>query len=72
MVGIGWKAGNPRRPGVKEVASVPLHIRITPEERAMWAGLARYLELSVSELVRSAVEEKRDRLVAAGKKPPRK
>ena len=38
----------------------------------MWAGLARYLELSVSELVRSAVEEKRDRLVAAGKKPPRK
>ncbi len=49
-----------------------LQIRVTPEERAEVMALARYLKCTVSDLVRQLVAQERARLVADGKRPPKR
>jgi hypothetical protein len=49
-----------------------IRARVTPEEHAEFDALARYLQLSLSDLVRRLLKAERARLVAEGKKPPRR
>jgi hypothetical protein len=46
--------------------------RVTPEEHAEIDALAEYLLVSVSDLIRRLLKEERARLVAMGKRPPRR
>jgi hypothetical protein len=49
-----------------------IRARVTPEEHAEFDALAAYLQLSLSDLMRRLLKAERARLVAAGKKPPRR
>lgn len=61
-----------RRLDQKETSAVWLNLRLTEEEKAEWKALARYLQMTVSDLLRNLVSAKREQLIAEGKKPPRK
>jgi hypothetical protein len=60
-----------RRP-TKETSDVSFRFRLTATELAEARGLADYLELELSELLRQLLREKRRQLVADGKRPPLK
>jgi len=49
-----------------------IRARVTPEEHQEFDALAAYLQLSLSDLVRRLLKEERARLVALGKRPPRR
>ena len=61
-----------RRPDQKQPSIVSVIFRVTPEEREEWKALARYLKVSLSDLMRRLQREERTRLLADGRKPPRK
>jgi hypothetical protein len=43
-------------------------LRITPGEYRRWEELAQALKLSIAQMIRGAVQEKRERMIAAGLK----
>ena len=61
-----------RRNDQKETSTVLVNLRLTPEERDEWKALARYLQASMSDLMRRLQREERARLVAQGLRPPKK
>lgn len=62
------KKGNAtaQRPGTDEFSDKGLRVRLTPKEHEMWSELAHALKVGLSAMVRDAVREKRERMIAAG------
>jgi hypothetical protein len=61
-----------RRLGANGKSDIRRQIRLTPEEAAEADGIAEYLEITFSDLVRESIKEKRKLMVAAGQRPPRR
>ncbi len=59
-----------RRPGQRQNSSVLLNIRVTPEEADEIKGLAYYLRVPYSEMLRTLAKDKRRQLLDEGKRPP--
>ena len=47
-------------------------VRVTPEEHDELTALARYLGETAADMIRRLINDERARLVASGKKPPRR
>lgn len=60
-----------RRPG-KAASVETLRYRATADEAAAHKALAEYLEVTLSDLIRDLMAQKRRTLVAEGKRPPLK
>ena len=60
------------RIGTTALSMSYVRARVTPEEHAEIDALAEYLLLSVSDLIRRLCKQERARLVASGKRPPRR
>ena len=65
------KGGGPRV-GTRSLSMHYIRARVTPEEHAEFDALAAYLQLSLSDLIRRLLVAERARLVASGKRPPRR
>jgi hypothetical protein len=65
------KGGGPRV-GTSSVSMSYIRARVTPEEHEEFDALASYLQLSLSDLIRRLLKAERARLVADGKRPPRR
>lgn len=61
-----------RRPNVRDPSTVLINLRVTADEAAEIRATADYLELKYSEYLRFCHREKRARLVAEGKRPPKR
>ncbi len=59
-----------KRADAKGVSDGSFRFRLTAAELDEARGLAEYLELELSELIRRLLREKRAQLVAEGKRPP--
>jgi hypothetical protein len=59
---------NARRAGTESNSTKGFRISLTPKEHAAWTELARALKVSVTNMARDAVREKRERMIAAGLK----
>jgi hypothetical protein len=60
-----------RRVETESNSTKGLRIRLTPREHTVWKDLARALKTTVTNMVRDAVREKRERMIAAGLKLPK-
>jgi hypothetical protein len=61
-----------RRIHANGTSDIRRQIRLTAEEAEEFDALAGYLETTFSDLVREAIKDKRESLIAAGKRPPRR
>lgn len=61
-----------RRANVREPSKVLINLRVTEDEAAEIRATADYLELKYSEYLRLCHREKRAKLVAEGKRPPKR
>jgi len=61
-----------RRLTTDDPSTIKMQLRVTPEERDEIRALARYLQLSMSDLFRKLLAEERRRLIDQGLRPPRK
>jgi cell division protein ZapA (FtsZ GTPase activity inhibitor) len=61
-----------RRLTTNDASTIKMQLRVTPEERDEIRALARYLNSSMSDLLRRLLAEERRRLIDQGLRPPRK
>lgn len=61
-----------RRVGQTTASSIKMQIRVTAEERDEWKALAEYCETDMSGLIRRLIADERARLLADGKRPPKR
>lgn len=61
-----------KRIGMPGASRVYLQVRTTREELESWHALAEYLGESTSDMVRRLVAAERRRLLAYGKRPPKR
>jgi hypothetical protein len=69
---VATRKGGGARIGTSNVSTQIIRARVTPEEHEEANALAAYSQLSLSDLVRRLLKEERARLVALGKRPPRR
>ncbi len=59
---------NALRPGADTRSIKKVEVGLTPGEHAKWTELAHALKVKMPQMIRDAVREKRERMIAAGLK----